>query len=181
MNLEQQTDYPPSPHRKTGLVESKTFSLTKLLHDVLASDTKITAWQDFESLVVRCCKQQDPRCVRNKDTDPDVTLTNGYGIEAKSVSNPTRGINLNSAAPDPKTFYVIGHCNGSVKHVAIVSGSNFYCPEIENLKKVNTSLQNLSNRKLRFRTRIMWQIASPFETWGMGSFIVDKFGKVTRA
>lgn len=162
-------------------VETRTFSLTKLLHDVLAAGASINRWQDFEELVARCCKQQDPSCIRNKDSDPDVTLANGYGIEAKSITNPTRGINLNSAAPCPKTFYVIGHCDrGRVRNVAIISGVNFYCPEIEELKKVNTSLQNLSNSKLRYRTRIMWQIASPFETWGKGSFIVDKFGKVTR-
>jgi hypothetical protein len=177
MSLEQQ----PACHSRKGLVESKTFSLTKLLHDVLGSDARVGSWQDFEALVVRCCQQQDPQCIRNKESDPDVTLTNGYGIEAKSIANPMRGINLNSASPDPKTFYVIGHLErGRVKHVAIISGANFYCPEIEELKKVNTRLQNLSNNKLRYRTRIMWQIVSPFETWGRGSFIVDKFGRVTR-
>jgi hypothetical protein len=161
-------------------VDSKAFSLTKLLHDILGSDVKIKRWQDFENLVVSSCKLQDPKCIRNKDVDPDVTLTNGYGIEAKSISSTTRGINLNSAAPDSQTFYVVGHCSSNkVKHVAIVSGANFYCSEIDDLKKTNTSLRKLSNAKVHYRTRIMWQIVSPFETWGVGNFIVDKLGKVT--
>ena len=162
-------------------MDSKAFSLTKLLHDVLDADVRIGRWQDFENLVVSACRQQDPNCIRNKDIDPDVTLTNGYGIEAKSIGSTTRGINLNSAAPNAQTFYIIGHCNRQrIKHVAIVSGANFYCSEIDELKKINTSLRDLSNAKVRYRTRIMWQIISPFETWGVGNFIVDKLGKVTQ-
>jgi hypothetical protein len=162
-------------------MDNKTFSLTKLLHDILGSNAKIGRWQDFEQLVANCCLQQDPNCTRNRETDPDITLSNGFGIEAKSISSSVRGINLNSAAPDPKTFYVIGHCSSSkVKSVAIVSGANFYCAEIEEIRKTNTSLRALSNSKVRYRTRIMWQIKSPFETWGSGSFIVDSLGRVTR-
>lgn len=108
-------------------------------------------------------------------------LSVGIGIEAKSISSPTRGINLNSASPDPNTFYVVAyHRGGKIKNVAIVSGANFYCPEIAEIKKVNTSLQTLSNRYLRYRTRIMWQMKSPFEIWGVGNFVVDKKGAVTR-
>ena len=52
--------------------------------------------------------------------------------------------------------------------------------EIEEINKVNTSLRPLSNSKVRFRTRIMWQVKSPFVTWGVGNFIVDRQGKVLR-
>lgn len=162
-------------------MQNQTFSLSKLLHDILSADTKINRWQDFEALVVKCCKIQDPNCIHNKDCDPDVTLSNGYGIEAKSTSRAFRGINLNSAAPNPKTYYVIGYfTNKKVQKVAIVCGANYYCKEIEELTTTNTSLQKLSNNKIRFRTRIMWQITSPFATWGNQNMIVDKFGKVTR-
>ena len=93
----------------------------------------------------------------------------------------TRGINLNSAAPDPNTFYVIVyHYKGKIKNVAIVSGQNFYCPEIADIKQTNTRLRTLSNKNLRYRTRIMWQIRSPFEIWGKGNFVVDKLGVVKR-
>ena len=164
-----------------GLTTNKAFSLTKLLHDILNAGVRIRRWQDFENLVVKACAEQDPDCVHNRDVDPDVTLTCGYGIEAKSIASTTRGINLNSAAPDANTYYVIGYCRSQkVTYVAIVSGANFYCEEIENLKKTNTSLRKLSNDKVRYRTRIMWQIISPFETWGVDNFIVDKLGKVTR-
>lgn len=160
-------------------MNGKSFSLTKLLHDILSSNISINSWRDFEQLVVKCCKEQDPGCIHNKDTDPDVTLRNGYGIEAKSVGSYVRGINLNSAAPDPNTFYVIGYCDKKIKNVAIVSGANYHCKEIVDLSETNTSLQSLSNKRVRYRTRIMWQIQSPFETWGLGNFIVDKFGKLT--
>lgn len=157
------------------------FSLAQLLYDVAGSDRRIKRWQDFEQLVVECCKRQDPRAVHNTETDPDVSLSNGFGIEAKSTTSTTRGINLNSAAPDPNTFYVVAYYrDGKIRNVAIVSGQNFYCPEIAEIRKTDTRLQTLSNRFLRYRTRIMWQMKSPFEIWGRGNFIVDKLGNVKR-
>lgn len=162
-------------------MEKDGFSLAQLLYDLVGSDKRITRWQDFEQLVVACCKKQDPRAVRNVESDPDVLLTNGMGIEAKSITSPTRGINLNSAAPDPNTFYVVAYYySGRIRNVAIVSGQNFYCPEIAEIKKTDTRLQALSNQFLRYRTRIMWQMKSPFEIWGRGNFIVDKLGEVKR-
>ncbi len=161
-------------------MDNRAFSLTKLLHDILQSDVVIKRWQDFEQLVVRSCKAQDPSCIHNHDTDPDVLLSNGLGIEAKSTSSLVRGINLNSASPNPNTFYVIAHHKGQIKHVAIVSGASFHCPEINEIQKVNTSLQKLSNPYIRYRTRIMWQMKSPFEIWGVDNFIVDQRGKVIR-
>ena len=161
--------------------EKRGFSLTQLLYDILQADVNISRWQDLENLVVRCCRKQDSSCKHNTEKDPDVLLSNGIGIEAKSISSSTRGINLNSAAPDPNTYYVIAyHSRGKIRNVAIVSGQNFYSPEIAELKKTNTSLQSLSNRYLRYRTRIMWQMKSPFEIWGVGNFVVDKKGAVTR-
>ena len=128
---------------------------------------------------MKCCKTQDPACVHNTETDPDVLLSCGIGIEAKSIGSTTRGINLNSAAPNPDTYYVVGYCyTKSLKKIAVVSGANFYSSEIEELKKVNTSLRNLSNQKVRYRTRIMWQIVNPFSLWSVDNFIVDKNGKV---
>ena len=157
------------------------FDLAQLLHDILSTDRRITKWQDIEKLVVECCKRQDPRAIHNTETDPDVSLSNGYGIEAKSTTSPTRGINLNSAAPDPNTFYVVAYYyRGRIRNVAIVSGQNFYCPEIAEIKKTDTALRPLSNKFLRYRTRIMWQMKSPFEIWGRGNFIVDKLGRVKR-
>jgi hypothetical protein len=157
------------------------FNLTQLLHELVTSDRPIRRWQDLEQLVVEKCKRQDPRAIHNTDRDPDVLLSNGVGVEAKSTSSLTRGIHLNSAAPDPGTFYVIAHYTGGrIRNVAIVSGHNFYCPEIADIKKTNTSLRQLSNKNLRYRTRIMWEIRSPFEIWGTGNFIVDKLGVVKR-
>ena len=164
-----------------SLTQNKAFSLTKLLHDILNADVKIKRWQDFEDLVAKCCKMQDPSCVRNIDCDPDVTLTCGFGIEAKSTKSATRGINLNSAAPDQNVYYVVGYYrNERVKKVAIVSGANYHCSEIEEYKKRDTSLRGLSNPNIRVRTRVMWQVKTPFEIWGNENIIVDKLGRVTR-
>lgn len=160
-------------------MEKRGFSLTQLLHELVSSDQVIKRWQDLEQLVVGLCKRQDPQAIHNVDRDPDVSLSNGYGIEAKSTSSLSRGIHLNSAAPDPNTFYVIVYYTGGrIKNVAIVSGQNFYCPEIAEIKKINTSLQKLSNKYLRYRTRVMYEVTSPFEIWGTGNFIVDKLGNV---
>jgi len=157
------------------------FSLTQLLHELVSSKKIIKKWEDLEQLVVECCRKQDPKAKHNTETDPDVSLTNGVGIEAKSTGSLTRSINLNSAAPDPKTFYVVAyHRGGKIQNVAIVSGHNFYCPEIAEIKKTNTSLRPLSNKNLQYRTRIMWQMRSPFEIWGRGNFVVDKLGVVNR-
>jgi len=157
------------------------FDLAQLLYDVVNSDRRIRKWQDLEQLVVECCKRQDPTAVHNTEIDPDVSLSNGFGIEAKSTTSLTRGINLNSAAPDPRTFYLVAyHSGGKIRNVALVSGQNFYCPEIAEIKKTNTRLQTLSNQFLRYRTRIMWQMKSPFEIWGKGNFVVDKLGNVHR-
>lgn len=162
-------------------MDNRGFSLTQLLHEIVSSDRTISRWQDLEELVVECCRRQDPKAVHNAETDPDVSLSNGIGIEAKSTASMTREINLNSAAPDPNTFYVIAyHYKKKIRNVAIVSGQNFYCPEIAEIKKTNTRLRHLSNQHLRYRTRIMWQIKSPFETWGKGNFVVDKLGTVNR-
>ena len=161
--------------------DKRGFSLTQLLHDIATSDVTIKRWQDLENLVVACCKKQDPDCVHNRETDPDVSLSNGIGIEAKSTSSLTRGLNLNSAAPDPNTYYVIVyHKKWKIKNVAIVSGLLFQDPEIVKYKKIDTRLRSLSNRYLRVRTRVMWEMMSPFEIWGVGNFVVDKFGAVTR-
>lgn len=157
------------------------FSLTQLLHELVNSKQHIKRWQDLEQLVVECCKRQDPKAVHNIDTDPDVSLSVGIGVEAKSTTSITRDINLNSAAPDPNTFYVVAyHQRGRIKNVAIISGQNFYCSEIIEIKKIDTRLQELSNKHLRYRTRVMWQMRSPFEIWGRGNFIVDKLGIVKR-
>ena len=158
---------------------NKSFSLSKLMHDLLSSDRKVKNWKDFEDLVIKLCKEQDPNAVHNADCDPDVRLSNGFGIEAKSTASRDRDLNLNSASPDAQTYYVVGYYRGGkIKNVAIVSGANYYCKEIEDINKVNTSLRPLSNSKVRFRTRIMWQVKSPFVTWGVGNFIVDRQGKV---
>lgn len=157
------------------------FSLTQLLHELVSSNRRINRWQDIEQLVVELCKKQDPKAIHNTDIDPDVSLSVGIGVEAKSTTSITRGINLNSAAPSPNTFYVIiYHRSGKIKNVAIVSGQNFYCPEITEISKTDTTLQDLSNKHLRYRTRIMWQVQSPFAIWGKGNFIVDKLGVVNR-
>lgn len=157
------------------------FDLKQLLYDIIQDGAAIKKWQDVEQLVVRCCRKQDQRAIHNTETDPDVSLSNGWGIEAKSTTNPSRGINLNSAAPDPNTFYVVVYYyGGKVQNVAIVSGQNFYSPEVAEIKKTNTRLQTLSNKFLRFRTRIMWQMKSPFEIWGKGNFVVDKLGNMKR-
>lgn len=162
-------------------MDKRGFSLTQLLHELVESKQRIKRWQDLEQLVVECCRKQDPKAIHNVDTDPDVSLSNGIGIEAKSTASITRGINLNSAAPNPNTYYVVAyHHRGKIKNVAIVSGQNFYCPEIASIKQTNTSLRELSNKNLQYRTRIMWQIRSPFEIWGRGNFVVDKLGVVKR-
>lgn len=162
-------------------MDKRGFSLTQLLHELAESDQHIKRWQDLEQLVVACCRKQDPKAKHNIDTDPDVSLSNGIGIEAKSTTSMTRDINLNSAAPNSNTFYVVAyHKKGKIKNIAIVSGQNFYCPEIADIKQTNTSLRGLSNKNLRYRTRIMWQMRSPFEIWGKGNFIVNKLGLVNR-
>lgn len=162
-------------------MDKRGFSLTQLLHELVESEQHIKRWQDLEQLVVECCRKQDPKAIHNVDTDPDVSLSNGIGIEAKSTTSMTRDINLNSAAPNPNTFYVVAyHQKGKIKNVAIVSGQNFYCPEIVNIKQTNTSLRALSNKNLRYRTRIMWHMRSPFEIWGRGNFVVNQLGVVNR-
>ncbi len=155
----------------------ETFSLQKLVHDIRASENKITHWKDLEELLYKLAKVQDTRCTRNIESSPDVQLSNGYGLEAKLIGSTTRDINLNSTAPDPKTFYVVAHRpRQSIKDIAIVSGANFFSPEIEEIETTNTSLRNLNNKYLRYRTRIMWQLKSPFLIWGMGYYLVDEFG-----
>lgn len=162
-------------------MDKRGFSLTQLLHELVDSNQRIKRWQDLEQLVVECCRRQDPEAVHNVETEPDVALSNGIGVEAKSTTSLTRGINLNSAAPDPNTFYVVVyHQRGKIKNVAIVSGKFFYCHEIAEYKKIDTSLQPLSNKYLRVRTRVMWQMRSPFEIWGRGNFIVNHLGVVKR-
>lgn len=162
-------------------MDTRTFSMTQLLHALVTSDCQIKRWQDVEDLVVRCCRDQDPKCIQNKETDPDVSLTNGWGIEVKSTTSLHRGINLNSAAPDSRVFYAfVYHSGGKIKNVAVVSGQNFYCSEVERIKKINTSLRALSNPHVKFRTRIMWQVRSPFDIWGVGNFVVDEKGAVSR-
>jgi hypothetical protein len=155
--------------------------MTQLLHSLASSDREVRRWQDVEALVVDCCRQQDPKCVHNKETDPDVKLSNGWGVEVKSTTSLTRGINLNSAAPDSHIFYAFVYYRfGKIKNVGIVSGANFFCQEVEEIKKVNTSLRKLSNPHVKYRTRIMWQVKSPFEIWGVGNFVVDNKGAVSR-
>jgi hypothetical protein len=155
------------------------FSLKKLIFDLRASDQKINHWKDFENLVYQACRIQDPRCKRNFETSPDIVLSNGFGIEAKIINKIDRDINLNSAPPDPNTYYLIGYVPDDViKDVMAVSGGNFFSPEITEIEQTNTSLRKLQNRYLRYRTRIMWQIKSPFVIWGFGSAVVDKFGQV---
>jgi len=157
------------------------FDLAQLLYDIVNSTRQIRRWQDVEQIVVDCCKKQDPGAIHNHETDPDVLLSNGFGIEAKSTSSLTRGINLNSAAPCRKTFYaVVYHSGGRVKNVALVNGQNFYCSEIAEICKTNTRLRQLSNQFVRYRTRIMWQVDSPFKIWGKGNFVVDKLSVVHR-
>ena len=157
------------------------FSLTQLLHELVASEHPIKQWQDVEQLVVDCCRKQDPKAKHNVETDPDVSLTNGIGIEAKSTTSATRDLNLNSAAPNPNTYYVIAyHQKARIKNIAIVSGKFLYCHEIAEYKKINTSLRILSNPYLRVRTRVMWQMRSPFDIWGKGNFIVNAQGIVSR-
>ena len=155
----------------------ETFSFQKLLFDIKASNTKVKHWKDFESLLHQLAKIQDIKCRRNVEESPDVSLSNGFGLEAKVVASVTRDINLNSAAPDPKTFYVIAYCPDEViKDIAIVNGANYYSREISDIQRINTSLKDLSNKMLRYRTRIMWQLKSPFVTWGRGYYLVDEFG-----
>ncbi|MHA2063509.1 MAG: hypothetical protein ACXABY_03915 [Candidatus Thorarchaeota archaeon] len=162
-------------------MDKRGFSLTQLLHELVTSNQRIKRWQDFERLVVECCKRQDPKAVHNIEAEPDVSLSVGIGIEAKSTTSMTRGINLNSAAPDPDTFYVIGYYRRSqIKNVAIVSGLLLQDPEIARYKKIDTRLRSLSNKYLRVRTRVMWEMMSPFEIWGKGNFVVDKLGVVNR-
>jgi hypothetical protein len=162
-------------------MDKRGFSLTQLLHDLSSSDRRIKRWQDAEQLVVELCHKQDPQAKRNVEKDPDVLLSVGIGIEAKSTTSMTRDINLNSAAPDPNTYYVVVyHRDHKIRNVAIVSGQSFFCPEIVEIQKTNTRLRPLSNKNLSYRTRIMWQMKSPFEIWGRGNFIVDKLGAVKR-
>ena len=157
----------------------ETFSLQKLIFDIKSSDQKIKGWKDFENLIHRVCQIQDPRCQRNYEESPDIKLSNGFGIEAKIVSRIDRDINLNSASPNPKIYYVIAYCpHEDIRHIAAISGANFFSPEIEEIEKTNTSLRDLKNRYLRYRTRIMWQIKSPFAIWGPGNFVVDRLGQV---
>lgn len=155
----------------------ETFSLQKLVHDIRASQIQIQSWKDFEALLYKLAKVQDTKCYRNVESSPDVQLSNGFGLEAKLIGSTTRDINLNSAAPDPNTFYVIAYCPRRViRDIAIVSGANYFSPEIEEIETTNTSLRDLNNKLLRYRTRIMWQLKSPFVTWGMGHYVVDEFG-----
>lgn len=155
----------------------ETFSLQKLVHDIKTSEIKITHWKDFEALIYKLAKVQDTRCQRNVESSPDIQLSNGYGLEAKLIGSTTRDINLNSTAPDPKTFYVVAYCpRQRILDMAIVSGANFFSPEIEEIEMTNTSLRDLSNRHLRYRTRIMWQLKSPFVVWGRGYYVIDEFG-----
>lgn len=155
----------------------ETFSLQKLVHDIRASEIKITHWKDLEALIYKLAKVQDTKCRRNTESSPDVQLSNGFGLEAKLIGSTTRDINLNSTAPDPKTFYVVAFCpKQTIKDIAIVSGANFFSPEIEEIESTNTSLRDLNNKYLRYRTRIMWQLKSPFIIWGRGHYVVDEFG-----
>jgi hypothetical protein len=161
--------------------DKRGFSLTQLLHDVSSSDVTMKRWQDLENLVVKYCKKQDPNCIHNRETDPDVSLSNGIGIEVKTTTSLTRGLNLNSAAPDPNTYYiVVYHQKWKIKNIAIISGLLLQDPEIAEYKKIDTRLRSLSNRYLRVRTRVMWEMRSPFEIWGTGNFVVNKKGGVTR-
>jgi len=162
-------------------MDKRGFSLTQLLHELVSSNQRIKRWQDLEQLVIECCRQQDPKAKHNTEVDPDVLLSNGIGIEAKSTTSLTRGINLNSAAPDPNTFYVIAYYQREkIKNIAIISGKFLYCHEIAEYKKIDTRLKTLSNPYLKVRTRVMWQVTSPFAIWGKGNFIVDKLGVVKR-
>lgn len=155
----------------------ETFNLQKFVHDIRTNETKIRSWKDFEELIYRLAKVQDTRCRRNIESSPDVQLSNGYGLEAKLIGSPTRDINLNSSAPDPRTFYVVAYFNRNKIHdIAIVSGANFFSSEIEEIETTNTSLRDLSNKLLRYRTRIMWQLRSPFVIWGRGHYVIDEFG-----
>lgn len=155
------------------------FSLSQLLYDINTSLTPIKKWQDFEDLVVHFCRKQDPKCRRNIESDPDVVLSSGRGIEAKSITSLTRSVNLNSAAPHYNTDYVIAyHRREKIVYVAIVNGHNFYCKEIAEIQKTNTGMQSLSNKNVRFRNRIMWHLTNPFLIWGENNFIVDKIGNV---
>lgn len=162
-------------------MEKHGFSLSQLLHDLVTIEKKITKWQDVEQFVVDCCRIQDPKAIHNIEREPDVLLSNSFGIEAKGTKSTTRSIHLNSAAPDPKTFYaIIHHANQKVKNVALVSGQILFCKEIEEINKINTSNRPLSNPYVTYRTRVMWEITSPFQIWGIGNFVVDKEGKVHR-
>ena len=155
------------------------FSLQKLIFDIRADTAKIKHWKDYEQLVYRACYIQDSQCRRNFETSPDVRLSNGFGIEAKIISKIDRDINLNSASPDSKIYYLVAYCpHEKIEDVIAVSGANFFSPEIEEIEKTNTSLRDLSNRYLRYRTRIMWQIKSPFVIWGRGNSVVDSLGQV---
>lgn len=158
----------------------ETFSLKKLIYDIKHYNWKTIDWKNFEYVIYGLSRQQDTKCKRNKESSPDVKLSNGFGLEAKLISSTTRDINLNSAAPDPKTYYVIAHySNYKIKDIAIISGKNFFSPEIEKIQKIDTSLRNLENKYLKYRTRVMWQLRSPFTIWGRGNYVVDEFGVKT--
>jgi hypothetical protein len=158
----------------------ETFSLQKLVHDIKSYQPRTKNWKDFETLVYDLAKLQDTKCRRNRETSPDVELSNGFGLEAKLIASTNRDINLNSSAPDPKTYYIIAHCpQQKIKDIAIVSGQNFFSPEIHNIQSINTSLRNLENKYLRYRTRVMWQLRSPFTIWGRGTYVIDEFGVKT--
>lgn len=160
-------------------MEKRTFNLIQLLTDIRSFNAKIANWKDLEKFTHLAAQIQDPRASRNNESHPDILLSNGFGIECKTTDSYTRDINLNSSAPEQNIFYLVALIkNKKIKDMALVCGANFYCIEIDSIKKINTSLRNLSNTNVRYRTRVMWQIKSPFEIWGRATYVVNKLGKV---
>ena len=161
------------------MISEKFFRLKQLVAGLKAGDHQVDNWKKLEEIAFRACREQDPYAKRNTESHPDILLSNSFGIECKMITRLDKDIHLNSSGPSLDVYYLIAYVNRKkIKDLALVSGCNFYCEEIQEIKKVNTSMQNLSNPNIRYRNRIMWQIKSPFVIWGGGSFVVDDLGCV---
>lgn len=139
---------------------------------------KISDWQLFERATYFVVKLQDPKAVRIINGAPDIRLSDGIGLETKTTSSKGRKINFNSSAPNKNYYYIIARLvSGVIKDLAIVAGENYYTPEIDEMLSVYRGLNKTKNSRVFYRTRIMWNLQSPFDLWGSGFFVVNNKGE----
>lgn len=154
------------------------FSFYELLRLINTRRDEVGSWSMFEDYLESLCRIQDPNLIRQHGKHPDLVLSCGGQIEAKTITSKNKSINLNSAPPD-NTYYVCVYIeNQVIEAAAIIHGHNYLTPEMTMIKTLHRGTAHAENPSLKYRVRLMWEIESPFKIYGHDFFLVDRAGGV---